>query len=52
MIYSTPCEDEGSYGPTYCEFPCDELKIYEEFEGKRFHKLYHKGIWLDNSYVA
>ena len=39
VIYSTPCEDEGSYGPIYCEPPCDELKIYEEFEGKRYCKL-------------
>ena len=48
VIYSTPIEDEGSYGPMYCELPCDELKIYEEFEGKRFCKLYHRNIWLDD----
>ena len=46
VIYSTPCEDEGNYGPIYCEPPCDEYNIYEEFEGKKFHKIYHKEIWL------
>ena len=46
VIYSTPCEDEGNSGPIYCEPPCDEHKIYAEFEGKRFRKLYHKEIWL------
>ena len=47
VIYSTPCEDEGNYGPIYCEPPCDEHKIYAEFEGKRFRKLHHKEIWLE-----
>ena len=46
IIYSTPCEDEGNYGPIYCEPPCDEQNIYAEFEGKKFRKLYHKEIWL------
>ena len=46
IIYSTPCEDEGNYGPIYHEPPCDEHKIYAEFEGKRFRKLYHREIWL------
>ena len=46
-IYNTPYEDEGNYGPVYCEPPSDEQKIYAEFEGKRFRKLYHKEIWLD-----
>jgi len=45
-IYETSCEDEGNYGPVYCKPPSDEQKIYEEFEGKRFRKLYHKEIWL------
>ena len=45
-IYNTPYEDEQSYGPVYSEPPCDERKIYAEFEGKRFRKLYHKEIWL------
>ena len=45
-IYNTPYEDEQSYGPVYHEPPCDERKIYAEFEGKRFRKLYHKEIWL------
>ena len=44
-IYNMPCEDEGNYGPVYCEPPRDECKIYAEFEGKRFRKLYHKEIW-------
>ena len=48
LTYNTPCEDEGNYGPIYCEPPCDEHKIYAEFEGKRFRKLYHKEIWLAN----
>ena len=51
VIYSTLREDEASYGPMYCEPPCDEHKIYAEFEGKRFRKLYHEEIWLD-IYVA
>ena len=46
-IYNTPCEDEDDYGPVYYEPPNDEHKIYAEFEGKRFRKLYHKEIWLD-----
>ena len=43
-IYNTPYEDEGNYGPVYCEPPSDEQKIYAEFEGKRFRKLYHREI--------
>ena len=46
VTYNTPCEDEGDCGPVYCEPPCDERKIYAEFEGKKFCKLYHKEIWL------
>ena len=45
-IYNTPCENEGNYGPVYCEPPSNEHKIYEEFEGKRFRKLHHKEIRL------
>ena len=45
-IYNTPYEDEQAYGPVYHEPPSDERKIYAEFEGKRFRKLYHKEIWL------
>ena len=44
-IYNTPYEEEGNYGPVYCEPPNDEQKIYAEFEGKKFRKLYHKEIW-------
>ena len=43
-IYNTPYEDEGNYGPVYCEPPSDEQKIYAEFEGKRFRKVYHREI--------
>ena len=43
-IYFTLCEDEENFGPVYCEPSCDEKKVYEEFEGKRFSKLYHKEI--------
>ena len=46
-IYNTPYEDKRSYGPIYYEpAPSDERKIYAQFEGKRFRKLYHKEIWL------
>ena len=47
-IYETPCEDDGDYGPIYTEPPKAVEKIYETFEGKRFHKLYHRNI----KYVA
>ena len=30
--------------PAYCTPSSDEQKIFEEFEGKRFNKLYHKDI--------
>ena len=48
QIYETPYEDEESYGPIYSAPSSDEQKIYEEFEGKRFRKLYHREI----KYVA
>ncbi|XP_065899772.1 uncharacterized protein [Dysidea avara] len=44
LIYDTPFEDEDSYGPIYYEPPLKLNKIYEEFEGKRFRKLYHHEI--------
>lgn len=44
QIYETPYEDEEDYGPIYCVPPSDEEKIYVEFEGKRFRKLYHKEV--------
>ena len=44
QIYETPCEDEENYGPIYSAPSSDEQKIYEEFEGKRFCKLYHREI--------
>ena len=44
QIYYTLCEDEESTGPAYCVPSSDEQTIYEEYEGKRFHKLYHKDI--------
>lgn len=43
-IYNTPCKDDGDYGPVYTEPPTAVEKIYETFEGKRFHKLYHQNI--------
>lgn len=43
-IYETPCDIEESVGPVYHEPSSDEQKIYEEFEGKRFRKLFHKEI--------
>ena len=47
QIYETPFEDEDSYGPIYYEPPSNLQKIYEEFEGKRFRKLYHREIRFD-----
>jgi len=44
QIYDTPFEDEDSYGPIYYEPPSNLQKIYEEFEGKKFRKLYHHEI--------
>ena len=44
QIYYTLCEDEESTGPAYCVPSSDEQTIYEEYEGKRFHKLYQKDI--------
>ena len=43
-IYETPCEVEESIGAAYKEPSSDEQKIYEEFEGKRFRKLFHKEV--------
>ena len=44
QIYETPCENEENVGPAYCKPPSDEKKIYEEFEGKRFRKVFHRDI--------
>ena len=44
IIYETPCEDDGDYGPIYTEPPKVVEKIYETFEGKRFRKLYHHDV--------
>ena len=44
QIYETPYEDEENYGPIYTAPSSDEQKIYEEFEGKRFRKLYHREL--------
>ena len=41
---NTPCEGEESIGPIYSAPSSDEQKIYEEFEGKRFHKLHHNDL--------
>jgi len=44
QMYHTLCEDEENIGPAYSTPASDEQTIYEEYEGKRFHKLYHKDI--------
>ena len=44
QIYETPFEDEENCGPIYSAPSSDEQKIYEEYEGKRFRKLYHREI--------
>jgi len=43
QIYEAPCK-QVDYGPVYYQPSNNEKKIYEEFEGKRFHKLLHKEI--------
>ena len=43
QFYFTLCEEENT-GPAYSVPSSDEQTIYEEYEGKRFHKLYHKDI--------
>ena len=43
QFYYTLCEEENT-GPAYCVPSSDEQTIYEEYEGKRFHKLCHKDI--------
>jgi len=45
QIYDTPCKPEDC-GPVYCQPSDDEKKIYEDFEGKRFRKLFCKEIEL------
>ena len=44
--YCTLYEDEETFGPIYCEPPCDEHKIYAQFEGEKFNKIYREEIWL------
>ncbi|XP_065899331.1 uncharacterized protein [Dysidea avara] len=44
QIYETPCENEEPAGPVYCKPPSDEHKIYEEFAGKKFRKIFHKEV--------
>ena len=46
-IYETPCDDDGNHGPIYAEPPTEIDKIFETFEGKKFHKIYHRDIrWV------
>ena len=52
QIYQTPFEDEESYGPIYYEPPSNLQKIYEEFEGKGFHKLHHHEIRFVMSFLV
>ena len=42
--YYTLCKDEESISPVYHVPSADEKKVYEEFEGKRFHKIHHNEI--------
>ena len=44
QVYETPCEGEQSAGPVYYTPSSDEKKIYEEFEGKRFRKLFREEL--------
>ena len=44
QVYETPCEGEQSIGPVYYAPSSDEKKIYEEFEGKRFRKLFREQL--------
>jgi len=50
-IYATPCKQKD-YGPVYCRPSANEKKIAEEFEGKRFRKLFHKEIKLVHSCIG
>jgi len=45
-IYDTPYSNIEDCGPIYSMPADNERKIYEEFAGKRFRKLLHKGIKL------
>ena len=51
QIYDTPCK-QVDYGPVYCQPSDDEKKIYEEFEGKRFRKLFHNEIELVPTFIC
>jgi len=44
QIYDDPLEIQKDYGPIYHEPPSNVKKIYEEFEGKRFHKISHHEV--------
>jgi len=44
QIYDDPFEIQKDYGPIYHEPSSNVKKIYEEFEGKRFHKISHNEI--------
>ena len=43
-LYDTPCNADGNHGPIYCEPPTEIAKIYETFEGKKFHKICRRDI--------
>ena len=45
QIYDTAYRPED-HGPLYCQPSNDEKKIYDDFEGKRFRKLFYKEIEL------
>ncbi|XP_065904641.1 uncharacterized protein [Dysidea avara] len=43
QVYATPCKHVDC-GAVYCQPSNNEQKIYEEFEGKRFCKVFHEEI--------
>ena len=45
-IYDTPYQNKVDFGVVYHTPADNEQKIYEEFAGKKFHRLYHKEIKL------
>ena len=44
QIYDEPFEVNEDYGPIYHEPPSNVNKIYEQFEGKKIHKINHHEV--------
>ncbi|XP_065893685.1 CUB and sushi domain-containing protein 1-like isoform X2 [Dysidea avara] len=44
QIYDEPFEINEDYGPIYHEPPSNVNKIYEQFEGKKIHKINHHEV--------